>query len=590
MKRHTQQPGIRQWAGEDLLELQAEPLKALDGFFEEYGPCIIKGLHVTSTTNGLFNISSGLVALSGTDVEGKNTFKVVPFAGVNNVSLPLYLTLTHSVVTRPYADGSVKPIAYDYRAVVATVKPETASYLKLDVDTTPHFVDVIQSKGHRFMTDAERIKLNGIAEGANKYVHPNSHPAGMVEFADEETLQQKYENGKLGGELPVQTILRSAPQAGNIFGEKWLPCDGRSLSSEDYPWVEIPLIYFQELNGALNLEETPSGWNYSIQYDGKVIVINAIELGGGICHLYYSIDFGKTFNNAKGFEGASSAIWLHYVNDRFIWVNHEGTIWYSLDGINWSKGVNSSNLGGGDFLYCTYISGYYIFGDYYSGNNLYSTDGINWLYCPGGSEASYLATGNNVVISGDTNSSGPFYNNGAPEWKIPPSFQSGYYYDYFVGYVKNHFWFINHNEDDYNGCWKSLDGINWTKLSDPIGLVDPYLNAWSFINNSSIILAMSPSTPRKKYKSIDGGLTFAEYTSDYFPNYVINDIFIYTYNSAWAQSVDGVNWKTKQFNFSPGWNTSINGAMFRIIDDNKLIYGKLGYNIPTIADHYIKVK
>lgn len=28
MKRHIQQPGVRQWAGEDLIELQAEPLKA----------------------------------------------------------------------------------------------------------------------------------------------------------------------------------------------------------------------------------------------------------------------------------------------------------------------------------------------------------------------------------------------------------------------------------------------------------------------------------------------------------------------------------------------------------------------------------
>lgn len=156
MKRHVQQPGIRQWAGDDFLDLQTEPLRILDEFFEEYGPCIIKGVHITQSTGDLYNVSAGLVALSGTDAEGKETFKVVPFAGIDNMPLPLYLTLTHSVVTRPYVDGEVKPVAYDYRAAVTTVKPDSAAYLELGMDTAPRFTDVIQDESHRFMTDKEK--------------------------------------------------------------------------------------------------------------------------------------------------------------------------------------------------------------------------------------------------------------------------------------------------------------------------------------------------------------------------------------------------------------------------------------------------
>lgn len=200
MKRHTQQPGIRQWAGEDLLELQSEPLKALDGFFEEYGPCVIKGCHVTDNGDETYNLSPGLVALAGTDAAGNATFKVVPFSGIDAMPLPVYLTLTHSVVERPYINGQVKPIAYDYRAAVSAIRPESGEYLELSADSIPRFVDVIQNAEHRFFTDAEREKLKGIEKNANNYQHPAEHPASMVKFTDGKTFQQKLDEGSLRGE------------------------------------------------------------------------------------------------------------------------------------------------------------------------------------------------------------------------------------------------------------------------------------------------------------------------------------------------------------------------------------------------------
>lgn len=200
MKRHTQQPGIRQWAGEDLLELQSEPLKALDGFFEEYGPCVIKGCHLTDNGDSTYNLSPGLVALAGTDAAGAATFKVVPFSGIDAMPLPVYLTLTHSVVERPYINGQVKPIAYDYRAGVSAIRPDSGEYLELSADSIPRFVDVIQNAEHRFFTDAEREKLKGIEKNANNYQHPAEHPASMVKFTDGKTFQQKLDEGTLQGE------------------------------------------------------------------------------------------------------------------------------------------------------------------------------------------------------------------------------------------------------------------------------------------------------------------------------------------------------------------------------------------------------
>lgn len=200
MKRHTQQPGIRQWAGEDLLELQSEPLKALDGFFEEYGPCIIKGCHLTDNGDSTYNLSPGLVALAGTDAAGATTFKVVPFSGIDAMPLPVYLTLIHSVVERPYINGQVKPIAYDYRAGVSAIRPDSGEYLELSTDSIPRFVDVIQNAEHRFFTDAEREKLKGIEKNANNYQHPAEHPASIVKFTDGKTFQQKLDEGSLQGQ------------------------------------------------------------------------------------------------------------------------------------------------------------------------------------------------------------------------------------------------------------------------------------------------------------------------------------------------------------------------------------------------------
>lgn len=169
MKRQVQYAGVKKWAGSDIVECQSQPLEAIDRFFGQYGPHILQGCEVTLSGDRA-EISAGLVALEGKDAEGNNVRMVVPFEGVTGTVLPVYLTLSHTVRERPYVDGSVKPVAYDYKAVAAAVKPaESTPYLEITAAGGRRFSDVVQDAGHRFITDAERTKWNAAQGNAENY-------------------------------------------------------------------------------------------------------------------------------------------------------------------------------------------------------------------------------------------------------------------------------------------------------------------------------------------------------------------------------------------------------------------------------------
>ena len=112
-------------------------------FFEKYGNCVIKGCEVSVANNGMYNVSPGYVALSGIDQDGNNTFKVVPFSGKNEVTLPLYLTLAYNVIDREYADNKVKPIAYNFYAQASVIQPSEGKFLEIGTSEVRQFVDAI---------------------------------------------------------------------------------------------------------------------------------------------------------------------------------------------------------------------------------------------------------------------------------------------------------------------------------------------------------------------------------------------------------------------------------------------------------------
>lgn len=142
MKRHVQTEGVRRWAGEHVIDLQAEPFKVIDAFFEEYGNCVIKGCGVLDWEDGTYHVEPGLVGLQGTDPEGNPTYKVAPFAGVTAVSLPAYMVLRFDVAQREYVDEKMHPIYYEYRAELVPEKPADELFLEITPSGAACFLDV----------------------------------------------------------------------------------------------------------------------------------------------------------------------------------------------------------------------------------------------------------------------------------------------------------------------------------------------------------------------------------------------------------------------------------------------------------------
>lgn len=192
MKRQIQLRGERDWAGEDLMDLQKEPLKVLDSFFATYDPCVINGCKMVES-GSLFNVTSGYVSLKGNDVNGNITSMVVPFAGATSVSLPIYLTLKCDIVNDVYGDGATKPIAYNYYAGYSAVKPSD-QYLEISKSAKHKFTDVIQgsySGSGYFMTLTERVKLSVIEPAANNYTHPNNSETRHVTDSEKTAWNNK---------------------------------------------------------------------------------------------------------------------------------------------------------------------------------------------------------------------------------------------------------------------------------------------------------------------------------------------------------------------------------------------------------------
>lgn len=129
MKEHVQEPGIRKWAGDDLVELQNEPLSALQAMVAPYAPCILQGCEVSLASGSNYKLSAGMAALKGVDAQGKACVKIVRVEEVPSTVLPVYLYLGYETSTRVYASNEDRPVAYDYVAKVSTSIPEAESYL-----------------------------------------------------------------------------------------------------------------------------------------------------------------------------------------------------------------------------------------------------------------------------------------------------------------------------------------------------------------------------------------------------------------------------------------------------------------------------
>ena len=230
MKRQHAEVGVKYWDNQDFIDLQGEPLRALDGFFAQYGPCIVQGCEVTKASASTFDVTPGLVVLEGADHAGDEVTMVVPFGGVKGVSMPLCLTLDHTVRERVYGDGKVKPIAFDYYAKPSTVAPTDGTpFFEIKETGTARFVDVIQDPQHRFATDQQQAQWSAkeTPEGAQTKAEAALRNAkaytdqkeGVIRSdmatADTDTLR----SAKSYADTVVTALVDGSPEALNTLKE-----------------------------------------------------------------------------------------------------------------------------------------------------------------------------------------------------------------------------------------------------------------------------------------------------------------------------------------------------------------------------------
>jgi len=139
MRRHVQKPGVRYWAGDDLIELQSEPLRVVEDFFSQFGNMIISGCEIESENS----LTDGLVALSGKDPNGQDVYKVAPVKATTGLTFPIYLTLKCEEINREYGNGELKAIVENYTAEINAIPPSTGSYLTIYETDNKRFSDAM---------------------------------------------------------------------------------------------------------------------------------------------------------------------------------------------------------------------------------------------------------------------------------------------------------------------------------------------------------------------------------------------------------------------------------------------------------------
>lgn len=215
MKRHIQFSGVRNWYGDDLIDLEAEPMKVLDGFFTEFGNFVISGCRVTA--NGAsYNVSSGLVALQGKGPDDEDVRVVAPFEGAEGVPMPLYLTLRCEIVQAAYNNQNLQPIAYVYKAVASGLRP-AGSHVQLSTDGCVRLTDALQDSLHRFITDTERNLWNGKETIAGAQAKADTTLKAAKEYTDDakSSMYQAVTNLVDGSPTALNTLKKLAGALGN---------------------------------------------------------------------------------------------------------------------------------------------------------------------------------------------------------------------------------------------------------------------------------------------------------------------------------------------------------------------------------------
>lgn len=239
MKRHVQTTGVRNWSGDAFVELQREPLMALEAVLQDLGDCIVQGCQVSRREDGTYDVSSGYVALQGIDrgVMGDQSAQrilLMPFAGVQGVAMPMYIVPQETVVNRVYNDGASKPIAYVWQAVYSASQPEAGGYVTLTAAGGRSWRDAMQDATHRMVSDAKINAWDAKADKSGTYPNMTVGHASAADTAtsaasatkatqdgDGNKISETYlkrRGGTMTGNLALSDEIRVNGAVGNLIG------------------------------------------------------------------------------------------------------------------------------------------------------------------------------------------------------------------------------------------------------------------------------------------------------------------------------------------------------------------------------------
>ena len=239
MKRHVQTTGVRNWSGDAFVELQREPMMALEAVLQDLGDCIVQGCQVSRREDGTYDVSSGYVALQGIDrgVMGDQSAQrilLMPFAGVQSVAMPMYIVPQETVVNRVYNDGASKPIAYVWQAVYSASQPESGGYVTLTAAGGRSWRDAMQDSTHRMVSDAKINAWDAKADKSGTYPNMTVGHAYAADTAtsaasatkatqdsDGNKISETYlkrSGGTMTGNLALSNEVRVNGAVGNLIG------------------------------------------------------------------------------------------------------------------------------------------------------------------------------------------------------------------------------------------------------------------------------------------------------------------------------------------------------------------------------------
>lgn len=326
---------------------------------------------------------------------------------------------------------------------------------------------------------------------------------------------------------PIGTIKTS--EVGNVFGDKYVACNGALLDLADYP----DLVSNFPLNNSISITGLP-GTISTATFCGEYFWVCAYSYSTGT-YVYRSSN-GFDYTQVAYLSGASYCTGVHYIKGVYV-IGTYGNPFYSTDnGITWIQSSTGSGGGnGGSIAANSNIMIQAPRGDNYI---QYTTDGINWtssgVYCINKNsveEMSAFATDNYIFAIANTNTYGKY----------------------------------------------SSDGINWTTYNfssarnyNRVPLTCKYKNTFYFAGGSKIYSSVNETnwigTDYSGYVGTDGQNLF-------LGNTVITDD--YTCIGAYPASSIFVGGK---------------GIMLVIYNNSMYAIDPTKYQVPTQANSYIKVR